>query len=63
MACMIMQRFDIDLAIIDIMMPRMNGYELHKSFCDKPAKDKSMYLRIFVQGIELTFVLSKNKVE
>ena len=30
MAYMIMQRFDIDLAIIDIMMPRMNGYELLK---------------------------------
>lgn len=30
MAHLIMQRFDIDLAIIDIMMPRMNGYELLK---------------------------------
>ena len=30
MAYLIMQRFDIDLAIIDIMMPRMNGYELLK---------------------------------
>ncbi|MEE1057170.1 MAG: response regulator transcription factor [Acutalibacteraceae bacterium] len=30
MAYMIMQRFDIDLAIIDIMMPRMNGYDLLK---------------------------------
>ena len=28
MAYMIMQRYDIDMAIIDIMMPRMNGYEL-----------------------------------
>ena len=30
MAYMVMQHYDIDLAIIDIMMPRMNGYELLK---------------------------------
>lgn len=30
MAHMLVQHYDIDLAIIDIMMPRMNGYELLK---------------------------------
>lgn len=30
MAHMLVQNYDIDLAIIDIMMPRMNGYELLK---------------------------------
>ncbi|MGN0632929.1 MAG: response regulator transcription factor [Oscillospiraceae bacterium] len=30
MAYMVMQHYDIDLAVIDIMMPRMNGYELLK---------------------------------
>lgn len=31
MALMIVQRYELDLAIIDIMMPRMNGFELLKN--------------------------------
>lgn len=30
MAYMIIQNYKIDLAILDIMMPRMNGYEVIK---------------------------------
>lgn len=35
MAHMVVEHYDIDLAIIDIMMPRMNGYELLKKIREK----------------------------
>lgn len=35
MALMIVERYEIDLAIIDIMMPRMNGFELLKNIRKK----------------------------
>lgn len=50
MAYMILQRYDIDLAIIDIMMPVINGYELIK----KVRKTMDVPIMILSAKVELT---------
>lgn len=49
MAYMIIQNYKIDLAILDIMMPRMNGYEVIK----KIRRDYDIPLMIISAKIEL----------
>lgn len=50
MAYMILQNYEIDLAIIDIMMPRMNGYELIK----KVRKTMDIPIMVLSAKVELT---------
>lgn len=49
MAYMIIQNYKIDLAILDIMMPRMNGYEVIK----KIRRDYDIPIMIISAKIEL----------